>query len=245
MGQRRPIYALLDRRQRMVTLVGSIPVSRNDFSPVRPPFRPPNGFAEQRIPMTMPTESATRRHTAYPPEEWVDRFGDHLIRYATARLPTRSAAEDVVQDTLVRAIDRFDTYTGDGTLKGWLVSILKRQIAQYYRDQAALRERPIGRELHWELADELFDDQGNWRKNIFHSPEKPDAPLVQSELWKIVLECLRQLPPKQAAAFTLSVLEGMEAPHVCRELDVSDVGLRARIYRARMSLARCVGNKWL
>src|SRR5438876_10537066 len=66
----------------------------------------------------------------------------HLRRYALRLLRNRDAANDLVQETLARALRYLDRYLPTGSLQGWLISIMKKQFRQSRRRH--LRDCPIG-----------------------------------------------------------------------------------------------------
>jgi RNA polymerase sigma factor (sigma-70 family) len=76
------------------------------------------------------------------PTAWVDDHGDFLFRYALMRLRDETAAEDLVQETLLAAIQSLASYAGKSSERTWLTSILKHKIIDYYRRQA--RETTFG-----------------------------------------------------------------------------------------------------
>jgi RNA polymerase sigma-70 factor (ECF subfamily) len=84
----------------------------------------------------VPTQAARIDPTA-----WVDDHGDFLFRYAVARLRDDSIAEDVVQETLLSAIQSMGSYSGKASERTWLTSILKHKIIDHFR--RSVREIPI------------------------------------------------------------------------------------------------------
>ncbi|MBL1293913.1 MAG: hypothetical protein COB61_008575, partial [Thiotrichales bacterium] len=67
------------------------------------------------------------------PSSWLDDYGDELYRYALARLRDKSAAEDVVQETLLAALKAQENFRGDSAVKTWLIGIMKFKIIDFYR----------------------------------------------------------------------------------------------------------------
>jgi DNA-directed RNA polymerase specialized sigma24 family protein len=59
------------------------------------------------------------------PEEWVDRHGDGLYRYALLRLRSPDLAADVVQETFLEAIRARSSSAGSSSERAWLVGILR------------------------------------------------------------------------------------------------------------------------
>lgn len=68
-----------------------------------------------------------------------------LRRYAWALLRDDEAADDLVQDTLERAISRWGQRRRDGDLKAWLFAIQRNLFLNHLRQQKR-REAPLGPE---------------------------------------------------------------------------------------------------
>src|SRR5215212_8202476 len=64
-----------------------------------------------------------------------------LQRYARSLTRDESQAEDLVQDTLVRAYERRGSFRSGGNLRGWLLSILHNTFVDGRRRQAAEARR--------------------------------------------------------------------------------------------------------
>ena len=67
------------------------------------------------------------------PDQWVDRYSDSLFRYALTRLRRRQDAEDVVQETLLAALQAHRAFRGDSAEKTWLIGILRHKIVDRIR----------------------------------------------------------------------------------------------------------------
>ena len=64
-----------------------------------------------------------------------------LLRYATLQVRETAIAEDLVQNTLVAALQALASFRGDSSPNTWLIGILKRQIIDHYRRMT--REAPL------------------------------------------------------------------------------------------------------
>ena len=67
------------------------------------------------------------------PENWVKEYGDYLYGYAYSRMRDANAAEEVLQETLLAGVKYSGQYAGKGSVRGWLIAILKRKIIDYFR----------------------------------------------------------------------------------------------------------------
>ena len=174
------------------------------------------------------------------PETWIDEYGDYLFRYAMSRLRDTTAAEEVVQETLLSGIRYQQQFAGRGSERAWLLGILKRKIIDYVRMRSKYHQR------YEDEADptvDLFDQQGRWKKGAWPNLS-PDSNLSMEELWHIVKQCLETLPKSQADVFVLSVMEEMDTPDICRQLEITPSNFWVRLHRARVGLAKCVGSQW-
>lgn len=177
------------------------------------------------------------------PAEWLDAYGDYLYRYAMSRLRDTNAAEEVVQETFLNGIKKLSQFSGEGSQRGWLLTILKRKIVDHVRQRARFdRDGAVGTD-HDPLG-EHFDRTGHWNQSVAAWMNAPADAIESSELWAIVEDCLTHLPKGQAAVFTLSVMEELDSDQICQELEITSSNLWVRLHRARIGLANCVGARW-
>jgi RNA polymerase sigma-70 factor (TIGR02943 family) len=186
--------------------------------------------------------TSTNQESAVGPEQWVERYGDVLYRFAKKRLRTASEAEEAVQETFLAAIGAQNQFTGSGTQLSWLRSILHNKImdTMRQRERCSALESP---DFVADPTDLLFDARGAWKPGLW--PACPGQQVLEmQELWQIVKQCLAQIPPLQADVFVLSVMEEMDAESICRKLNITLSNMGVRLHRARLGLAKCVSAKW-
>jgi RNA polymerase sigma-70 factor, ECF subfamily len=182
------------------------------------------------------------------PGLWLDQHGNYLFRYATFRLRDKSVAEDIVQETLLAALQAYQNFAGRGSERTWLVGILKHKIIDHYR--RASRETPESQLENDFEHDELFRDSGEWADHW--RPEQapgdwhtnPAELLEQSEFWEVFKECLSPLPPRIANAFTLREVDGLTSEEICEVLSITVNNLWVMLHRARIHLRHCIEVNW-
>ncbi len=183
------------------------------------------------------------------PSTWVDDHGDTLFRFAFVRLRDEAAAEDLVQETLLSAIQSIEKFGGGSSVRTWLVGILKHKIVDHYRKnskQVQLTEedadlsdldgffsRPDKWDGHWVIALRPVDPE-----------QSPDQVMERSEFWEVMNACLSALPEKVAGVFTLREIDGMSSDEICTALNLSTNNFWVIMHRARMQLRRCIEIKW-
>ncbi len=144
----------------------------------------------------------------------VRRYRDRYARYATRMLGSRDAAEDAVQDALVRAFDHLADCRQPDNFAGWLFLILRNRCFAERRRRA--RE---GRSL--EEGDEAFA-----------STERPDGTVEQAERMRALDRALGELTPEQREVFVLKHVEGLAYEEIARLTGATVASLKMRMHRA-------------
>lgn len=175
--------------------------------------------------------------------EWLNEHGDYLYRFALARLRDPHLAEDVVQETFLAAI-KTPTFTEQSTARTWLTGILKHKVVD------ALRKRQrevVATDLMLdddENMDAFFDATGHWAEKP-HAWEVPDDVLQQKQFLAVLQKCIDKLPHKLAALFLMRDVHETNNEEICKELEISTTNAWVMLYRARMSLRKCLEINWL
>src|SRR6266403_73422 len=147
------------------------------------------------------------------PSLWVDEHGDYLYKYACFRLRDPAVAEDIVQETLLAAIQAYKKFAGRGSERTWLVGILRHKIIDQYRRTSRETPLDLGDSQSFE-HDEFFHDSGAWKGHWQSAVAptdwgaNPAAVLQQGEFLGVFQKCLEPLPERTARAFTLREVDG-------------------------------------
>jgi RNA polymerase sigma-70 factor, ECF subfamily len=180
---------------------------------------------------------------------WVDDHGDYLFRYAVVRLRDETAAEDIVQETLLSALQSLTSYGGRSTERTWLTGILKHKVIDHFRRTA--RETPLdASETDLSEFDPLFERQDEFKDhwNDHLSPRiwnrSPEDALQQDEFFGVLQNCMSKLPERVAICFRMREMDGLESDEICEALGLSANNFWVMMHRARMSLRRCIEINW-
>lgn len=170
------------------------------------------------------------------PSTWVDAHGDRLFRYAISRVRDESAAEDLIQDTLLAALKSRDKFQGNSSELTWMTGILRNKIFEHYRRQA--KDVPLADDDDRESS---FFEGRHW--SLAEAPrEWPQAKAESAEFSAVLRKCLDALTAPVARAFVLREMEGLPASDTAIALGVAPGHLAVLLYRARMRLRRCLEN---
>jgi RNA polymerase sigma-70 factor, ECF subfamily len=170
---------------------------------------------------------------------------EYLFRFALVHLRDPARAEDVVQETLLAAMESRSAFSGRAQLRTWLTGILKHKVIDVFRRQA--REAPLERpdESDEAFAELFFDaqDRDHWRSfpDNWGDPEKS---LERKRFWEVFDACSKGMPAQTARVFAMRELMGLETEDICKELGITANNCWVLLYRARMSLRQCLEARW-
>ena len=178
----------------------------------------------------------------------IESHRGYLIRFATARLREADAAEEVVQEALLAALDGVSNFAGGSTLRTWLTSILKFKIIDFQRRAVTERERfvqpPTETEDHdtaW--FDRMFDETGHWASPM-STWATPDDAASQKAFFEAFERCMDKLPAATARVFFQREVLGEETEDICKAETISSSNCWVILHRARLSLRECLDRSW-
>jgi len=168
----------------------------------------------------------------------------YLLRVAMLQLRDSDVAEDVVQDTLLAALQGADSFSGRSSLKTWLTGILKHKIVDAIRRKS---REPVAASFDEEAQiddlDALFDEAGHW-ENPPADWGDPEKALSQQQFLDVMQFCLERLPPNTARVFMMREVMELEGEEICKELSITPTNLWVILYRARVALRQCLEQHW-
>lgn len=151
------------------------------------------------------------------------RYNQRLFRVARSIVGDDSEAEDVVQETYVRAYEKLTQFEGRARFSTWLT-----RIAVY---EASARRRKL-RRLR------LFDPSE--LQNVAMSPCSPANEAIDetgmSELGSILARAVDKLPANLRAVFTVRIVEGLDTDETAECLNLTPSNVKTRLHRARSLL---------
>lgn len=156
------------------------------------------------------------------------RHRDRLWAVALRTTGDPEEAADALQDALIAAFRRADSYRGDAAVTTWLHRIVVNACLD------RLRRRKV------RLADPLPEDDEHHRdvpERGRAGPVDPADSAVAGEQRSVVLSALESLPPDQRAALVLVDMEGYSVEETAAILECAPGTVKSRCSRGRARLA--------
>jgi RNA polymerase sigma-70 factor, ECF subfamily len=160
----------------------------------------------------------------------VERHSRSLFRLAFRMTGNESDAEDVVQETFLRAYRQLGKFDERASIGTWLYRIA----ANYALDLLRSRHRRDARRAVAEedAADPLF--------SVPSSDPAPDRLAWSGEVRQRVAEAMNELSPAERLAFVLRHFEGMGIEEISQALGCQPGAAKHSIFRAVQKLRRAL-----
>lgn len=175
----------------------------------------------------LPDEELVRRAQADDERafgELVERYETKVYSLGIKMLRNPEDAEDVLQDTFLRAYRGLKSFKGNSTFSTWiyritansaLMRLRKKQLPTVSIEDADEREAPI---------------------NIADWAPGPVEQLLNEETRQAMNEAIESLPPEFGQVFVLRDVEGLSNAEVAEILDLSVAAVKSRLHRARLKV---------
>lgn len=149
----------------------------------------------------------------------VDALSTPLFRYAIWLCGNKATADDLVQETFLRAWRALDSLQDEKSAKAWLTTILRREHARLYE-----RKRP-------DTGDYDFDNMPGVELEY---DTRPEAFALR--------QCLHKLADEYKQPLLLQVLWGFSCEEIADQLDISKSAVMTRLFRARKMMRDQLAN---
>ncbi len=160
----------------------------------------------------------------------VERFSNQIYRVALKFLGNPQDAEDVLQETFIKAMRALPNFEGRSSLATWLYRIAMNESLM------------ILRKSRWDLApvEELDadDDAGLSGMVLTDWCCLPEEELLSSEARRFLDRAALKLPETLRSVFVLRDVEGLSIRDTAEALGISETAAKTRLLRARLKLRK-------
>jgi len=172
------------------------------------------------------TEAKAGSYEAF--EDLVNRYEKKIYRLGMNITGNREDAEDVLQETFLKAFEHLADFRQDSRFYTWIVRIGVNEALMKLRKRRSEKMVPM---------DDLVGDDGevipreftDWKPN-------PEQQLTRTELEDILETAAKALPPTFRAVFFLRDVEELSTEETAEILNLSNGAVKARLFRARLRL---------
>jgi RNA polymerase sigma-70 factor (ECF subfamily) len=158
----------------------------------------------------------------------VDAYSTQIYRLALKMLADEQDAEDVLQNTFMKALQSLKNFEGRSSLSTWLYRIAVNEALMSLR-----RHKPTV-----SVAMDYEDDDSELQHPTQFTDWccLPEEDLLSAESKKHLDVAIRRLPEKLRVVFILRDIEGLSIRETSEALDLTETAVKTRLLRARLNL---------
>jgi RNA polymerase sigma-70 factor (ECF subfamily) len=160
--------------------------------------------------------------------ELVKHYDRRVFRMAKQITQNDDDAEDVLQETFLKAYSHLDSFQGNSKFYTWLVRIAVNEALMRLRRRRADRTVPLDEPIDTG-EDEVVREIAVWDEN-------PEESYSREELAHILDEAVQSLKPAYRTVFVLRDIEEMSIEETAQILNLSISAVKSRLLRARLQL---------
>ena len=159
---------------------------------------------------------------------FVETYSGQVYRLALKMLQNPQDAEDILQETFIKAYKALPNFEGRSSLSTWLYRIATNEALMFLR-----KKRPEQVSVDEPLENEEGDERP---RQIIDWCCLPENELMSTESRANLDHSVQQLPDGLRAVFLLRDIEGLSTRETAEVLDISESAVKTRLSRARFRL---------
>lgn len=149
----------------------------------------------------------------------IKKFAPVLLPVAMRYTKNKSDAEDILQDAMIKALQKIESYHGKGSFEGWLKRIVVNGALNHIRDNQK-------HQFHQPLNDDYIDDENEYVNNALKvHPNK-------------LIEMIQELPEGYRMVMNLYVFESFTHKEIAKKLNISENTSKSQLAKARKNLKK-------
>ena len=158
----------------------------------------------------------------------VNHYDRRVFRMAKQITQNEEDAEDVLQETFLKAYSHLDDFQGNSKFYTWLVRIAVNEALMKLRKRRSDKAVP--------LDDPIDTGEDVVAREIAVWDENPEDTYSREELGAILDEAVQSLKPAYRTVFILRDIEEMSIEETAEALNLSISAVKSRLLRARLQL---------
>lgn len=149
-----------------------------------------------------------------------DRMSSRMLGVCARYADSVEEAEDILQEGFIKVFRRIESYTGQGSLEGWVRKVMVNTALDHLRKNRAFRHPVDLDTVQIELATEEY--------------------VIESMNAKDLLKLIRSLPKGFRTVFNLYAIEGYAHKEIAEQLGITESTSKSQYSRAKVHLQKLI-----
>jgi RNA polymerase sigma-70 factor (ECF subfamily) len=164
----------------------------------------------------------------------VERHSRAVFRLAYRMTGNEQDAEDLVQESFLRAYKQLHTFDRRAAFGTWLHRICVNCSLDLIRSRKTRRE----------IQNKVDDEQPGWLDQVAAPEPSPERLMQSTQVTELLAPALEKLSETERAAFVLRHYEGSSIDEIARALGVQTSAAKHSVFRAVQKLRRSLAPAW-
>ena len=157
----------------------------------------------------------------------VQKYQFKLVKMISRYVTDPSEAQDVAQETFIKAYRALPNFRGESSFYTWIYRIGANTAKNYLVAQG---RRPPGSDVDAQDAEQYAVD------SLLRETDTPEGLAQREEIERTVFEAIEALPDDLRTAITLRELDGLSYEEIAQAMECPVGTVRSRIFRAREAI---------
>ncbi|KKS79245.1 MAG: ECF-family RNA polymerase sigma factor [Candidatus Beckwithbacteria bacterium GW2011_GWA2_43_10] len=163
----------------------------------------------------------------------MEKYRQRLTKFVAKRVDNFMDVEEIVQDTLLSAMDSLPTFKGKSSQFTWLCAIARHEIGDFYRRKK---------------IKQIVFSKCPWLKELVDEALGPELAYQELETKTRILKTFKNISEGYAKILRLKYVEGRSMKEIARKLNLTVKAVESRLTRARLAFQKIYvqegGKNW-
>ena len=157
----------------------------------------------------------------------VERYQGYIYTIVLRMVRVKEEAEEIAQDTFIKAYQSIASFRGESKFSSWLYSIAYRKALDSIRKNKKYKAAELNEEIT-EGSIEIIENGLTF--------------LEDKERKKMIQQCIMKLPEQEAAIITLFYFEEQSIKEIAKITQLSEDNIKVKLYRSRKKMFTLIKN---
>ncbi|MBD3182693.1 sigma-70 family RNA polymerase sigma factor [Candidatus Poribacteria bacterium] len=170
----------------------------------------------------------------------MERYQDRIMRYIKGIVKNHDLAQDLTQETFLRAFRSRESYTPKAPFAAWIYRIATNLCYDEFRKKSFSKITSLNKSFTFQLNEKGDEETMELHEMISDKSMPPDEEIEKEEQRNRLRIAIQSLSEKHRTVIMMHIYQGMEYADIARELSCSVGTIKSRMHYAIKTLKQMV-----